>query len=132
LYTTTFAYLKLDTPCTQGVAEFLDIFYRIQFTNIGGGQGFLNNDARYDFGDFLFSRVTGTLSPTDPYISPFQLPFRHSYLYVSPCKPPAVTYEGLYALSGLSLYRYLTNSAGSSPLTGWLSGTRVDSHYKWK
>lgn len=36
LSTTTYAYLKLDTVCTQGATEFLDIFYRIQFTNAGG------------------------------------------------------------------------------------------------
>ena len=126
LSTTTFAYLKLDTPCTQGEAEFLDIFYRIQFTNSGGGQGFLNDDARYNFGDFLFSRL-GTLDRSFN-----SLPFKPSYLYVSPYNLPAVPYEGLYAPSGLNIYRHTTNTVGGGPLAGWSTSQIISSHYKYK
>lgn len=42
------AYLLLDSPCTQGANEILDIFYRISFANTRG-EGFVGDIAR-DFG----------------------------------------------------------------------------------
>jgi hypothetical protein len=119
--TTTFAYLKLDTPCTQGATEFLDIFYRIQFTNSGGGQGFIGNDARYGFGQRLFTAPSGSLYTTGEFgmsagfVSPFNL---------------NLTYDRLLADSG----NYLYYSRPGTQLSGWnqaLTGT-VSSHYKWK
>ena len=113
---TTLAYLKLDTPCTQGATEFLDIFYRIQFTNNGGGQGFLGNDARHDFGKRLFVALSvfsiGEFGMSAGFVSPFNL---------------NLTYDGLFASSGNYLYRDLPS------LVGWGSGSgAVSSHYKWK
>ena len=119
LSTKTYAYLKLDTPCTQGATEFLDIFYRIQFTNSGGGQGFLVDNVRYNFGERLFtapsgfSSTTGEFGMSAGFVSPFNL---------------NLTYNGLYADSGRKLYS--TNFPFAQ--TGWASGTAITSHYKWK
>ncbi len=118
---TTYAYLKLDTPCTQGATEFLDIFYRIQFTNSVGGQGFLSDNIRYDFGERLFTApswyfsTVGEFGMSAGFVSPFNL------------NP---SYDGLFAHSGNYLYR---DQPGNF-LHGWnpaLSGA-VTSHYKWK
>ena len=118
---TTYAYLKLDTPCTQGATEFLDIFYRIQFTNSGGGQGFLNNDARYDFGENLFSFQgqgnPGKFGMSAGFVSPFNL---------------NLTYGGLYADSGRYLYYQQKSYFSGFNQEGWASGGAVESHYKWK
>lgn len=118
--TTTFAYLKLDTPCTQGATEFLDIFYRIEFTNSGGGQGFLGNNARYGFGERLLTSPSGNFITTGEFgmsagfVSPFNL---------------NLTYDGMFANSG----NYLYFSQPGSGTMGWGSGSgAVDSHYKWK
>lgn len=113
-----FAYLKLDTPCTQGAAEFLDIFYRIQFTNSGGGQGFLGNNARYDFGERLFTAPSGfnftigDFGMSAGFVSPFNL---------------NLAYDGLFANSGSLLYFFRVQTS-----SGWTSGSAVNSHYKWK
>lgn len=121
---TTYAYLKLDSPCTQGGTEFLDIFYRIQFTNTGGGQGFLNKDARYDFGKKLFAFKNNRNEPGA---------FAMSYAYVSPFNRPNTNldYEGLYAESGRFLYYFFHDSFRFNQV-GWTSGQAVSSHYKWK
>lgn len=118
-----FAYLKLDTPCTQGETEFLDIFYRIQFTNIGG-QGFITDDARYDFGKKLFIFQTGSWNNNPG-------AFAISYGYVSPFNKPNLSYEGLYSESGRLLYQVFNSQFGYNQV-GWASGQRIDSHYKWK
>jgi len=124
LSTTTYAYLKLDTPCTQGATEFLDIFYRIQFTNSGGGQGFITNKARYDFGKkVILSNNVLNVDSSDP--------FRVSYLYPSFVKQSNVSdYDSLYSTSSPLLAFALDRNSASS---GWNNtGTLISSHYKWK
>ena len=121
LSTTTFAYLKLDAPCTQGATEFLDIFYRIQFADSGGGQGFLNDNARYDFGESLFfsggNDSPGRFGMSAAFVSPFKL---------------NLAYDGLYADSGRYLYYRQPSRFGGFDQVGWASGVTVSSHYKWK
>jgi len=116
LSTQTYAYLKLDTPCTQGATEFLDIFYRIQFTNSGGGQGFLGDSARYQFGKAVTIPWNGISI------------FRIGMLFVSFTNINNLdSYKNLYVGNSPNL----ANSEGSNP--GWLSsGTLVSSHYKWR
>jgi hypothetical protein len=108
---TTFAYVKMDTPCTQGASEVLDIFYRIQFDNFGG-QG-LPREARYDFGRGLFG-VDG-LANTN---------FRMSYLYAFPQLFNPI-YNALNP-TGFSVARV----SGAANI--WTSGTKINSHFKWK
>lgn len=123
LSTTTYAYLKLDTPCTQGATEFLDIFYRIQFTNSGGGQGFINDSARYDFGKkvSLLNNVFNVDSSD---------PFRVSYWYPNFTKQSNdADYDSLYIGNSPLLAFALSRNIAS----GWNdTGTLVSSHYKWK
>jgi hypothetical protein len=111
LSTTTYAYLKLDTVCTQGATEFLDIFYRIQFTN-AGGQGFLGDSARYDFGKKL-SFAHNVIN--DPGSDPFRLHFLYSSFTK---KIEALAYKSLLV-------------SNSNFLDG-LGGTTVNTHYKYK
>ena len=111
LSTTTYAYLKLDTPCTQGATEFLDIFYRIQFTNSGGGQGFLTKDARYDFGKQVTVGGIGARGS-----------FLISYLY-SNFADANFNYSELLATSGILI---------ANQDFGWTTGNVVGSHYKYK
>lgn len=53
--TTAYAWLLLDLPCTQGINDFINITYTIQFLdNIG--QGYIDKTlARYDLGRCLFN-----------------------------------------------------------------------------
>lgn len=119
---TTYAYLKLDTPCTQGATEFLDIFYRIQFSN-AGGQGFLTDDARYDFGKKLI--IGSNVGNEDT--------FAISYGYVSPSSLPSTTYSGLYTESSLpNLYFVYSSRIPMGAVGGWTNNFVVPSHYKWK
>lgn len=106
-----YAYLKLDTPCTQGAAEFLDIFYRIQFTNSGGGQGFLTKDARYDFGKQVTVGGVGARGS-----------FLISYLYPN-FADTNFNYSELLATSGILI---------ANQDFGWTTGNVVSSHYKYK
>jgi hypothetical protein len=124
LSTQTYAYLKLDTPCTQGATEFLDIFYRIQFTNTGGGQGFINDLARYNFGKKVsFPNNVLNVDSSDP--------FRVSYFYPNFTNNNiSNSYKFLYVANS-SLLAFALSRANYS--TGWSSsGTLVSSHYKWK
>lgn len=117
---TTYAYLLMDTPCTQGETEVIDIYYRIQFVD-AGGQGFINNDkVRYDFGKSLFSNIQ----------------FFINELYTTISNTPPLTYNALAPTfefdnngnpTGIAGYNYEFNF----PI-GWSSGVRVDSHYKFK
>ena len=125
LSTTTYAYLKLDTPCTQGATEFLDIFYRIQFTNSGGGQGFITNKARYDFG-----RKTSLGLSFGADNNSSDLRFWMSYLYASFCNKSASNYSEL-AVAGVSIAGRGEFSVAPG-LGGWASYGSVNSHYKFK
>ena len=113
LSNTTYAYVKLDVPCTQGEFDFLDIFYRIQFDDFGS-QG-LTKQARYDFGKRLI--LGNGNSPQE---------FRISHLYAFASSVAALGYSNFYA-AGIRV-------AAAFPLLleGWDSGQRVDSHFKWK
>ena len=110
---TTYAYVKMDTVCTQGANDFINIFYRIQLDNIGG-QG-LSDRARYNFGKELF--VVHGYS-----VIPF---FPISFLFSSPQKLTDINSVNVTNLESLANYYY-----GSS--TGWTSATRIDNHFKWK
>lgn len=76
------AYLRLDTECTQGEYDYLDIRYRIQFiinTKLG-----LTKRALLDFGRYFFySQVNSD--------------WRIYYLYFSWCDAPKLPYIDLYA-----------------------------------
>lgn len=111
----TYAYVRMDTECTQGANEFLDIFYRIQFDNFGG-QGLIEK-ARYDFGRCLFGRdlLGGAVG------------FRMSFLYASPCTHNA-SYNNLFP--GGSNIASVTPGIGG--VVGWTSGQAVADHFKWK
>ena len=121
LSTTTYAYLKLDTVCTQGATEFLDIFYRIQFSN-AGGQGLLTDDARYDFGKKMFI-ASGFTNPGS---------FPMSFAYVSPFSKSLTSYEGLFSESSANLYSRAVDGFGNSFVTGWTGGAVINNHYKMK
>lgn len=55
-----YAYLLLDTPCTQGAFDILDIFYRIEFIDIPGN-GIVQNPYIADrFGRQFFGLVNAT------------------------------------------------------------------------
>jgi hypothetical protein len=113
---TAFAYLVLDTPCTQGAYDYLDIFYRIQFFSLG--QGFVPQ-AILDF-------ATGFM-PVDG-----RFHFFIGHLYASLCKMPANNhpYINPYYGEGTGSYSGYTGSGITG--FGWSSGTRVDSHFKFK
>lgn len=105
--TTVYAYVKLDTVCTQGVNDFVNIFYRIQFDN-AGGQG-LTDRARFNFGRQLF--ISGSFFPMNRlYNSPVEIT-NSSQLLVS-------SLEGLAGIGTVDV--------------NWTSGTRINSHFKWK
>lgn len=117
LSSTTYAYLKLDTPCTQGATEFLDIFYRIQFTNSGGGQGFVGNLGRYGFGKAVMIPDQGFSS------------FKVGFLFPNFTKINNTdSYKNLYVGNSPNLA-----FAWDFGFSGWASlGTLVSSHYKWR
>lgn len=87
------AYLLLDTPCTQGEFDFIDIFYRIQFLNTNG-QGIIVPEARLDFCRSFFgqgfydSYIAGIFYRGVPTFS-----FLH--LWTSPCNSPKDLYTHL-------------------------------------
>lgn len=112
LTATTYAYVKLDLPCTQGEFDFLDIFYRIQYDDFGS-QG-LSKQARYDFGKRL---TTG---------NPTAEEFRISFLYAFASSLSTEEYLNPYA-AGIQVA-----AAHPSSTENWDEGTAVNSHFKWK
>lgn len=106
LSTTALAYLQLDLPCTQGQFDFLDIYYRIEFLNAGQK---VSQEGVVDFGRECFG--TGR--------------FKISDLFNSWAKVPTAIYKNLPASS-------LNQLAQIGPVTGWTTGARIDSHFKWK
>ncbi len=111
--TTIHAYLLLDTPCTQGAFDILDIFYRIQFLNTAG-QG-LPKQALIDFGKASFN------------FSSFDM----SRYWTSVCSTPSNSYP--YELFNFAedlgtSFDLFFNRVSSGPIVG----TRVLSHFKFK
>lgn len=115
------AYLLLDTPCTQGSYDYLDIFYRIQFLN-STGQGFFSNQAMTDFANAFFG--IGRNGPYDS-VSAFDM----TPLWTSLCSFPLQKYTDFCP----DYYPSVTlDYSGNYAATGWSSGYRVDSHFKFK
>jgi hypothetical protein len=52
--TNTFCYTQLTIPCIQGQFEFVDIYYRIQFSG-SAGINYANNKAYLDFAGYFFN-----------------------------------------------------------------------------
>lgn len=109
----TSAYVKLDTVCTQGATDVVNIFYRIQFDN-AGGQG-LTNRARYNFGKELFIRHSEEI-----------LFFPLSALWNSPKEITNLDSVSVLTLENLAGFR------DAFGVTGWTQGIRIDNHFKWK
>lgn len=107
-----FAYLLLDTPCTQGAYDYLDLFYRVQFIN-AGGQGLATTDALLDFARGCF--LGGSNSFDMQYYSPW-------------CGVASSMRYARYA-TAKTLLDYKSNILNSSHS---VSSQTVASHYKFK
>jgi hypothetical protein len=113
------AYLLLDTPCVQGEDEFLDIFYRVQFTNTGNTTF---DSAVYDFAQTLVgppsTGVTSTILnyPASYYFGAIDPAFLDEYEF--PYAPRQNLIDGYPGSFGA------TNS--------WEDGVAVNSHFKFK
>jgi len=103
------AYVLLDTPCTQGPEDYLDIYYRIQFAYVDGQN--LTRRARYDFGKAQAIDAIWTMS----------------YLAASPCFTPIASgYDNLWIPSNRAIAYF------DGTVTGWTTGKVVNSHFKFK
>ena len=114
------AYLVLDTPCTQEDNEFLDIFYRLQFTNTSNTTF---DSAVYDFAQTLIGvsspGVVSTLenSRTNYYFGAIDSAFLNDYEF--PYAPEANLINKHPGESGSGNYWDVTSAA-------------VNSHFKFK
>ncbi len=108
------AYLLLDTPCIQETNEFLDIFYRVQFTNIGNS---LNDHVIDNFGRGLTVGIP-YLEWTNVAYYFGNLSVKNLSKYTKPYVPNANLIDGNPNSSGAANY--------------WTSGTIVESHFKHK
>lgn len=107
-----FAYLLLDTPCTQDLNEYLDIYYRIQFIK---GNKFLTEKAYLDYGK-------NTIAYN----------FRPSYLYATPFNLLNLT-QAKFLASSIAIAYHL-GPGYTSPVVGWDTNvsTVVANHFKFK
>lgn len=107
------AYLLLDTPCVQETNEFVNIFYRLQFTNTSNilvddavdtfGRTITVNDPGFNFRDV--STYFGNIDST--FLSQYQKPYVTSPNFIN-----------------------ATPAEGGS--TAWTSGDIIASHFKHK
>lgn len=112
LSTTTYAYLLLSLTCTQNPFDFLDLYYRITFSN-SSGQGWLDSPrAIKDFGRGTFALGRFGFDILSPNYA--SVPTGYKNLYNSETSKIAFSFN-----SGLSQI-------------GWTSGTKINTHYKWK
>jgi hypothetical protein len=103
--------ILLDAPCTQLAFNYVNIKYFIEFPEVPG-EG-LTQQFNIDYGAYLF----GQASPFDPNTNTL------NQLSASPFSEPTATYQNLYVGS---IFNALLGSFN------WMTGERIDSHYKWK
>lgn len=110
LTSTAYAYLLLSIPCTQGQFEFLNIYYRLEFSG-NPGEG-LNSQSYIDFGKALIT-------------SPFDInsSFRVANLCTGYAKKPTKNYSALAVVN---------NNNNNISIDNFGSGVKIASHYKWK
>lgn len=112
LYGKILAYLLLDTPCVQKTNEFLNIFYRLQFTNTSNS---LANDAIDTFAKAITLGTPG-------------FNFANVAHYFGSISPSLISnYKKPYAPIA-----NLIDDVSSISQTSWGSGQNIDSHFKHK
>lgn len=104
------AYLVLDTPCIQEETEFLDVFYRLQFTNTSNTT---SDFAVYDFAQTVIEGTPGVVG------------------VVSTLKNNCASYYfGAVDQAFLNDYEY--PYAATENLFAAIPGVAVNSHFKYK
>lgn len=105
------AYLLMDTSCTQGPEDYIDIYYRIQFAYIDGQN--LTRQARYDFGEAQANRQFWNIANLYTF---FGIP------------KSLLGYNNLYARISTEIASW----GSTSGAIGWATGLTVASHFKRK
>lgn len=122
---TAYAWLKLDTTCTQNENDFVNISYSIQFQLDIGDPFFNDKLVRDDFAKKMFATASGVDFEGSFRISYIQFPslsFLNSSLNIE--KLPYVSVSELsndeiaFHIAGITSPRY--------------TGVRVDDYFKWK
>lgn len=109
------AYLLLDVPCIQDNNEFLDVFYRIQFTNTGN-----------TLPDNVINNFGRAISVNNPYSNWF-----HTAYYFDKLSPSFINkYNKLWSPSASLIDE--SPGGGNSGTNYWSSGQVIASHFKWK
>jgi hypothetical protein len=108
------AYLVLDTPCTQEEDEFLDIFYRLQFDNIGNT---VSDRVVADFGrQLVTNNIFSSSYLSNYYIGSLPANIVDNYEF------PSVPFSA----------NLIQNDSNSFSEPKWDSGSQVSSHFKFK
>jgi hypothetical protein len=111
-------YLLLNTPCVQEANEFLDIFYRLQFTNTG--TPFFDSTV-YDFGQTLVAGSPGVVSTVSNHST--------SHYFGAIASAYLNQYEFPYAPEANLIDSFPGQSAGT---IYWTNGVAINSHFKFK
>lgn len=104
----TFCYTQLTIPCIQGQFEFVDIYYRIQFSG-ACGINYKNNKAYLDFANYFFNKGAN---------------FRFDHTYTGFAKYPAQNYTNLSIDNAQLIYSNGTDFE--------FKGQRIAAYYKSK
>lgn len=133
-----YAYLLLDTPCTQGAFDILDIFYRIEFIDIPGN-GIVQNPYIVDrFGRQFFGLVNAIdykahslwIGRKNPIGSPYTKYGLSRFVNLD--SPPGNSYiSGSY--NGSHFNRVTRFNINRDALVGWLFGSiqRISIDQSW-